>query len=182
MGTSQENHGVSAYTAQCYPALPAVQQKAIQEANRGWVAPPPRQPVQYHRAVYPTGPRRHYEPCEVEETGIERPGLAFWFIVAGGLILALILLAHFPTTNSASEIMTSQSLAQGIANDLSEKGYQTDSVTCLNDLPASVGSSVRCTRVYSGETQGVTATVTSVEPGRIHYWFQLDSTPTVTPN
>lgn len=54
-------------------------------------------------------------------------------------------------------------LAQVVSDRLAQQvGRQPDSVTCPKDLPAEVGSSIRCTLTEGGQSLDVTVTVTSV--------------------
>jgi hypothetical protein len=58
-------------------------------------------------------------------------------------------------------------------------GQAPDSVTCPNDLDATVGASERCTLSAGGQTIGLTVTVSSVDSGTntAHFDVKVDSAP-----
>lgn len=55
-------------------------------------------------------------------------------------------------------------------------GRRPDSVTCP-DLPAAVGSSIRCNLVAGPDTLGVTVRASSVRDGRVEFDIEVDDTP-----
>ena len=57
-------------------------------------------------------------------------------------------------------------------------GYAPDDITCPEDLPAEVGSSIRCELSTEGQTYGVTVTTTSVEGTDVEFDIVVDDAPT----
>lgn len=75
-------------------------------------------------------------------------------------------------------------VAQQISDQLTKQvGQKPDSVTCPDDLPATVGATVRCTLKAGTDTLGVTAKVTSVDGSNVKFDIQVDQnvTPGATP-
>ncbi|WP_344090903.1 DUF4333 domain-containing protein, partial [Nocardiopsis composta] len=69
--------------------------------------------------------------------------------------------------------------AQEAAAVLEEQVGQTpDDLTCPEDLPAEVGSSIRCELTAGGQTLGVTITTTSVEGSDVNFDVEVDEQPT----
>lgn len=68
--------------------------------------------------------------------------------------------------------------AQAVSAELTRiTGRTADSVTCP-DLPATLGSVIRCELVDGGQTYGVTVTVTAVDPaGRVKFDVAVDDSP-----
>lgn len=56
-------------------------------------------------------------------------------------------------------------------------GHSADVVSCPDDLPAKVGSWIRCSFTAQGATFGVTATVTSIQDGTANFELTVDDQP-----
>lgn len=56
-------------------------------------------------------------------------------------------------------------------------GAPADAVSCPEDLPAKVGSWIRCTLTARGVTYGVTARVTSIQQGAANFELKVDDQP-----
>jgi hypothetical protein len=82
------------------------------------------------------------------------------------------------TVDPASGAVAGQDVAQAVFDELTAiVGQEPDAVRCP-DLPAAVGSSIRCELDAEGETFGVTVTVTAVrDTGRVEFDIQVDDTP-----
>ena len=69
-----------------------------------------------------------------------------------------------------------------VQKQISEKvteqgGTKPASVTCPADLKGDKGQTLRCQLTDSGETYGVTVTVTSVKGGDVKFDFKVDDQP-----
>jgi Domain of unknown function (DUF4333) len=89
-----------------------------------------------------------------------------------------------PTTTpptAGSGVVDGKSVAQSVLLQLKAEDKQVDEVSCP-DLPATVGTSQRCTLRAGADTYGVTVTVTSVQGTDVKFDIQVDKTPTTTPS
>ncbi|GAS95590.1 uncharacterized protein RMCC_2556 [Mycolicibacterium canariasense] len=69
-------------------------------------------------------------------------------------------------------------VAEQISQQLSQQvGRAPESVTCPSDLKGDKGQTLRCQLTDSGETYGVTVTVTSVKGGDVKFDFKVDDQP-----
>jgi Domain of unknown function (DUF4333) len=84
-----------------------------------------------------------------------------------------------PTAGSG--VVDGKSVAQSVLLQLKAEDKQVDEVSCP-DLPATVGTSQRCTLRAGADTYGVTVTVTSVQGTDVKFDIQVDKTPTTTPS
>ncbi|RSN63890.1 DUF4333 domain-containing protein [Actinomadura sp. WAC 06369] len=66
---------------------------------------------------------------------------------------------------------------QGKAALAAQVGQQPDAFICRQDLAARVGATVRCQLAADGKQYGVTATVTSVNGGKVQMNFKVDNSP-----
>jgi hypothetical protein len=66
---------------------------------------------------------------------------------------------------------------QAVAVLEEEVGQTPDDFTCDEDLPAKVGSSIRCELTAGDETYGVTVTTTSFEDSRAEFDVLVDDSP-----
>lgn len=81
------------------------------------------------------------------------------------------------TTDTSTGAVDGQEVAASVSEQLTAlAGRQPDSVTCP-DLPATVGSAIRCELVAGADTLGVTVTTSSVEGGRVQFDIKVDETP-----
>jgi hypothetical protein len=81
------------------------------------------------------------------------------------------------TVDAATGAVDGQAVATAVSEKLTAIAGQTpDSVTCP-DLPASVGSTIRCELVAGPDTLGVTVTTTAVQDGRVQFDIKVDDTP-----
>lgn len=99
-------------------------------------------------------------------------------------ILAVFVLLGVAGCGAAS--VPKEQVAQQISDQLNQQiGQRPDSVTCPEDLPATVGATVRCTLKAGSDSLGVVAKVTSVDGSNVKYNIQVDQTvtpgPTPTP-
>jgi hypothetical protein len=70
-------------------------------------------------------------------------------------------------------------VAQQISDQLTKQvGQKPDSVSCPDDLPATVGATVRCTLKAGTDSLGVTAKVTAVDGSNVKFDIQVDQTVT----
>ncbi|WP_340539795.1 DUF4333 domain-containing protein [Nocardioides sp. GXZ039] len=56
-------------------------------------------------------------------------------------------------------------------------GQEPDDVTCVDDLPAEVGATIRCTLTDAGTQYGVTVTATEVDGTNVKFDVQVDQEP-----
>jgi hypothetical protein len=71
-------------------------------------------------------------------------------------------------------VVDGQDVAQAVFDELTKTaGTQPDKVSCP-DLPATVGSSVRCDLVSGADTLGVTVTTSSVEGTKVNFDIAVD--------
>jgi hypothetical protein len=81
-----------------------------------------------------------------------------------------------PQTGDAVPTIKGSDIAQSVTDAAKKQfGRTPDSVTCPDDLPATVGAKVRCTAVAGPYTVGVTVTTTSVRDGRVNYDMAIEN-------
>jgi predicted thioesterase len=69
-------------------------------------------------------------------------------------------------------------VAEQISEQLTQQvGRAPESVTCPSDLKGDKGATLQCELTDSGETYGVTVTVTSVKGGDVKFDFKVDDQP-----
>ncbi len=69
-------------------------------------------------------------------------------------------------------------VAEQITEQLTQQvGRAPESVTCPSDLKGDKGETLQCELTDSGETYGVTVTVTSVQGGDVKFDFKVDDQP-----
>ncbi|WP_067608756.1 DUF4333 domain-containing protein [Nocardiopsis listeri] len=100
-------------------------------------------------------------------------------IIAGAALGALpLLLAGCSFGFGGPGTVPADDVAEQSARMLAEEvGQIPDEVTCADDLPAEVGSEIRCELVDDGVAYGVTITVTSVEGNDVGWDIQVDQAP-----
>jgi hypothetical protein len=94
--------------------------------------------------------------------------------MSGGILggLALILVTG---CSSGDPAVSKEDVAKVASAKLAEQvGQAPDDVTCEEDLPAKVGSSVRCVITAGGEKIGMTATATSVDGSQVNFDVLVD--------
>jgi hypothetical protein len=76
------------------------------------------------------------------------------------------------------ETIPKDDVAKQISDQLTQQvGHKPDSVTCPDNLKATVGATLRC-QLTDGTTKlGVTATVTGVQGGNVKYDIKVDDQP-----
>ncbi|MEU3305641.1 DUF4333 domain-containing protein [Nocardiopsis sp. NPDC055551] len=101
-------------------------------------------------------------------------------IIAGAALGALpLLLAGCSFSFGGPGAVPADDVAEQSARMLAEEvGQIPDEVTCADDLPAEVGSEIRCELVDDGVTYGVTVTVTSVEGNDVEWDIVVDDETT----
>lgn len=71
-----------------------------------------------------------------------------------------------------------EAVAEQISEQLTKQvGRAPESVTCPSDLKGDKGETLQCELTDSGETYGVTVTVTSVKGGDVKFDFKVDDQP-----
>lgn len=104
----------------------------------------------------------------------------YFRMLVGVSLAAAVALGLAACTVTAS--VPKDQVAQQISDQLTQTvGQRPDSVNCPQDLPATVGSSVRCTLTAGTDSLGVTATVTSVDGTNVRFNVQVDQTVTPGP-
>jgi hypothetical protein len=69
-------------------------------------------------------------------------------------------------------------VAKEISSQLEQQvGRAPESVTCPSNLKGEVGSTLRCELSDSGQTYGVTATVTKVDGSNVKFDIKVDDEP-----
>lgn len=69
-------------------------------------------------------------------------------------------------------------VATEISNQLKQEvGRAPESVSCPSDLKGEVGATLRCELTDSGDTYGVTATVTKVDGTNVKFDIKVDDEP-----
>jgi Domain of unknown function (DUF4333) len=77
------------------------------------------------------------------------------------------------------ETVDKNQVASKISDQLTQQvGSKPDSVTCPDNLKGVEGATLRCQLKDSGQTYGVTVTVTSVQAGDVNFNFKVDNQPT----
>jgi uncharacterized protein DUF4333 len=76
----------------------------------------------------------------------------------------------FSVSGNQDKSVAKGDVADQISAKVNEKaGHKPQSVTCPDDLKATVGASVDCHMTYDGQTYGVNATVTSVDGDKVNF-------------
>lgn len=76
----------------------------------------------------------------------------------------------FSVGSNQTASVAKSDVADQISDKVNEKaGHKPQSVTCPDDLKATVGASVDCHMTYDGQTYGVNATVTSVDGSKVNF-------------
>ncbi|MBA2309973.1 MAG: DUF4333 domain-containing protein [Pseudonocardiales bacterium] len=102
-------------------------------------------------------------------------------VLAAAVLAAFVVLG---TAGCGAASVPKEQVAQQISDQLNQQiGQRPDSVTCPEDLPATVGATVRCTLKAGTDSLGVVAKVSSVDGSNVKYDIQVDQnvTPTPTP-
>src|SRR3954452_1797042 len=94
--------------------------------------------------AYPTAPPPRRRTRGVVVAAVV--GIAVGLVVAAGVVLAM--LGFFSSTVARADV------AAGISTQLSGRGITATAVDCPQDLPATVGESVRCTYTVDGKPVG----------------------------
>jgi Domain of unknown function (DUF4333) len=89
-----------------------------------------------------------------------------------GLLIGTAGCASGPKTVSKSDVESQ--ISQKMTDSA---GNKPESVSCPDDLTATVGATLRCTLVDAGQTYGVNVTVTSVEGSDVKFDIKRDGQP-----
>ncbi|WP_017595959.1 DUF4333 domain-containing protein [Nocardiopsis potens] len=93
----------------------------------------------------------------------------------GALTVLLTAGCSFNASIGGPGAVPADEVAEQAAAALEEQvGQAPDDLTCSEDLPAEVGSSVRCELTAGGDTLGVTVTTTSVDGGDVNFDVKVD--------
>ncbi|MCW2632734.1 MAG: hypothetical protein JWR88_1696 [Pseudonocardia sp.] len=97
--------------------------------------------------------------------------------VVAAAVLALFV--GFGIAGCGTATVSKDQVAQQISDQLTKQvGQKPDSVSCPDDLPATVGATVRCTLKVATDSLGVTAKVTAVDGSNVKFDIQVDQTVT----
>ena len=76
----------------------------------------------------------------------------------------------FSISSNQDKTVAKSEVADQISDKVNEKaGHKPQSVTCPDDLKATVGASLDCHMSYDGQTYGVNVTVTSVDGSKVNF-------------
>lgn len=96
--------------------------------------------------------------------------------ISGGILVAVAATSmavagcSFSVGSNQDKSVAKSDVADQISNKVSEKaGHKPQSVTCPDDLKATVGASLDCHMTYDGQTYGVNVTVTSVDGSKVNF-------------
>jgi hypothetical protein len=82
------------------------------------------------------------------------------------------------TTDAPPVTVAKRDVAKEISTQLAQQvGHEPDSVTCPEDLPGEIGTSIRCELSDSGQMYGVTVTVTKVQGTNVGFDIKVDDEP-----
>jgi ABC-type glycerol-3-phosphate transport system substrate-binding protein len=82
------------------------------------------------------------------------------------------------TTDAPVVTVSKRDVAKEISTQLEQQvGRAPESVTCPDDLPGEIGTSIRCELDDSGQTFGVTVTVTDVQGKNVKFDIKVDDQP-----
>ncbi|MFW5417753.1 DUF4333 domain-containing protein [Nocardiopsis sp. CNT-189] len=96
----------------------------------------------------------------------------------GALAVLLTAGCSFNASIGGAAAVPADEVAKEAAAVLEEQvGQAPDDLTCPEDLPAEVGSSIRCELTAGGETLGVTVTTTSAEGSDVNFDVEVDEQP-----
>lgn len=100
-------------------------------------------------------------------------------VTLGTLVLLLSTGCSFDFSIGGDVAVAGDEVARQASAVLEQQvGYAPDDITCPEDLPAEVGSSIRCELSTQGQTYGVTVTTTSVEGTDVEFDIVVDDAPT----
>lgn len=102
--------------------------------------------------------------------------------VAGASLGALAMLlasgCSFDFSIGGPAAVDSEDVAEQASLELEQQiGRAPDDLTCSEDLPAEVDSSIRCELTDGGQTYGVTVTTTAVEGSDVEFDVLVDEQP-----
>lgn len=83
----------------------------------------------------------------------------------------LLLSACGGGTKAVSQSQVERKVSEQLTQQV---GQKPDSVSCPDDLPATKGTTMRCTLSAGGTSIGLTVTVTSVEDSDVKFAIQVD--------
>lgn len=76
----------------------------------------------------------------------------------------------FSISSNQDKTVAKSEVADQISDKVNDKaGHKPQSVTCPDDLKATVGASLDCHMSYDGQTYGVNVTVTSVDGSKVNF-------------
>ena len=105
-------------------------------------------------------------------------GMRSRLAVAPALVLALALSGCSFSASVGATGVSTDDLEQQITEQLTEHaGQAPDDVECPDELPAKVGSEVRCTLTAGDDRLGMTVSTTAVEDGRVSFDIEVDQEP-----
>ena len=94
-------------------------------------------------------------------------------------LLATVPALFLGLTACGGDTLDGGEVSTTVADQLEEQAGSRPNVDCPEEIPAEVGSEVRCTLSVDGEPDeyGVTVTITSVEGDTAEYEAEVDSEP-----
>lgn len=95
----------------------------------------------------------------------------------GALTMLLATGCSFDFSIGDTAVDSEEVTAQASSVVEEQVGHAPEDLTCPENLPAEVDSSIRCELTDGGQTYGVTVTTTSVEGSDVEFDVQVDEQP-----
>jgi hypothetical protein len=96
-------------------------------------------------------------------------GIAFTRTAFGALAIAGLTACSFSASTGPASVSKSDVADQISSKVVQQSGQKPDSVSCPDDLKATVGATLDCTIAANGQSDGVNVTVTSVNGSTVNF-------------